>query len=123
MVLVGQTVHVNADLGDDDFAAVSPMPGTRSVARGSRRNGALALDLLIDVGDETVERLDMYPVYAQHDAMMRDDATVDRPLRRLALCLRTTAGQRRELEWILFAYRSASEPCFGPRRPHASNHR
>ena len=78
-----------------DLAAVSPMPGTWSSSETISAKGHL---LLIDIGDETVERIVMCPGQAQHDAMMRGDATVERLLQRLALCLQAPAGQRRELE-------------------------
>ena len=62
-----------------DLAAVSPMSGTRSSSEMISEKGAhFLLDLLIKIGDETVERLDMCPVQAQHEAMMRGDVTVER---------------------------------------------
>ena len=66
MVLVGKLGHVNADLGDERLGSRLTDAGNRVQQRDDLGERAhLLLDLLIDIGDETVERLDMCPVHAQ----------------------------------------------------------
>ena len=79
MVLVGELVHVDFDLGDERLGGGLTDVGNPIQQRDDLGERAhLLLDLLIKIGDKTVERLDMCSVQAQHEAMMRGDVTVER---------------------------------------------
>ena len=79
MVLVRELVHVDPDLGDERLGGGLTDVGNPIQQRNDLGEKAhFLLDLLIKIGDETVERLDMCPVQAQHEAMMRGDVIVER---------------------------------------------
>ena len=123
-MLIGELVHVNADLGDQRLGGGLTDAGHLVQQRDDLGERAyLLLDLLIEVGDETIERLDMCPEQAQHEAMMLGHVTVERLLQRLALRLETTAGQRRELERVLFAVDQRLDHVPARGAHHVSRHR
>ena len=79
MVLVRELVHVDTDLGDERLGGGLTDVGNPIQQRNDLGEKAhFLLDLLIKIGNETVERLDMCPVQAQHEAMMRGDVIVER---------------------------------------------
>jgi hypothetical protein len=99
-----EAAHVAADFGEDDASTqlVDAGNGGQQLDRGSKGLD-LSVDLLIDLSDGSVNRVDMLEEKAQHEPMMVGHPTAQRCLQVGRAGFDPPVGQRRQSIRVGFA--------------------